>query len=175
LVVDDWYDVCNSSCHGDLVLTKGREKTMFAWTGSFKPTIWIMLVVLLGNSTGVVWSQQKPTEGSVCPKIHWGFIGRLQPGWGFMIERVEPGSTAEKIGMQAGDLIVEINGVPVRSTGQYYRLTEKARGKIFFTIEQTPTGKICKRALFVRETGTGMEITPFDPEFDGENLARQSR
>jgi len=39
----------------------------------------------------------------------------LEPGVGLRIERVEPGSIAQQLGLQRGHVLLEMNGVSLRS------------------------------------------------------------
>lgn len=64
-----------------------------------------------------------------CPHTpRLGFTGHMHYGQGMYVERVRRGSLAERLGLEAGDIIVEINGRRIRSDRDYaWALTEAAQ------------------------------------------------
>ena len=75
--------------------------------------------------------------------FYWLVFGIGVPGVEPIIGYVQPGSSAEAIGLQRGDRIAQINGRKVRSWGEhrYYLLDQVQNGEtLTFTIE-TPTGE----------------------------------
>ncbi|MBN2468488.1 MAG: DegQ family serine endoprotease [Deltaproteobacteria bacterium] len=59
---------------------------------------------------------------------------------GVIISRVEPGSIADESGLQAGDLIKEVNQTPITSTNDYHESLKKAspaKGILFFIYRET--------------------------------------
>jgi regulator of sigma E protease len=53
----------------------------------------------------------------------------LSPADDLTVDRTLPGSPAEKAGMQSGDVLRSIDGVPVLSTGYVHELVQKAQGR----------------------------------------------
>ncbi len=87
---------------------------------------WKMLLLMLVTAAEL-WispAQAQSREGvENAPEatIYLGYAGRVQPEWGFVIERVDRGTAADQFGLQPGDVIFALNGSPIRSSGQYYR------------------------------------------------------
>jgi len=63
---------------------------------------------------------------SLTPEIA-GELGVPSNQRGVVVERIEPGSTAEEAGLQRGDIIMEVNRTPVRDTKEYDRVISKIK------------------------------------------------
>ncbi len=48
--------------------------------------------------------------------------GPAQPGDGLLVERIEPGTIAQAIGIQRGDVLIEINGTPLTDSADVSRV-----------------------------------------------------
>ncbi|MGH0034452.1 MAG: trypsin-like peptidase domain-containing protein [Myxococcota bacterium] len=64
-----------------------------------------------------------------------------EEGGGYRVRKVRPGSAAEKIGFQAGDRLLAVNGVPLRNADEFRRAVLDLRGR--------------GRALVVVQRGSG--------------------
>ena len=75
--------------------------------------------------------------------FYWLVFGIGVPGVEPVIGYVEPGSSAEAVGLQRGDRIVRVNGRKVRSWGEhrYYLLNQVEAGKTLTFAIVTPTGR----------------------------------
>lgn len=75
--------------------------------------------------------------------FYWLVFGIGVPGVEPVIGYVEPGSSAEAVGLQRGDRIARINGRKVRSWGEhrYYLLNQVEAGKTLTFVIVTPTGR----------------------------------
>ena len=75
--------------------------------------------------------------------FYWLVFGIGVPGVEPVIGYVEPGSSAEAVGLQRGDRIARINGRKVRSWGEhrYYLLNQVEAGKTLTFAIVTPTGQ----------------------------------
>ena len=75
--------------------------------------------------------------------FYWLVFGIGVPGVEPVIGYIEPGSSAEAVGLQSGDRIVRINDRKVRSWGEhrYYLLNEVEAGKTLTFAIVTPTGR----------------------------------
>ena len=75
--------------------------------------------------------------------FYWLGFGRGVPGVEPVIGFIEPGSSAEAVGLQRGDRIARINGRKVRSWGEhrYYLLNQVEAGKTLTFAIVTPTGQ----------------------------------
>jgi serine protease Do len=56
-------------------------------------------------------------------------LGPSAPGHGALVTGIVPGGIAEDSGLRAGDVILEVNGRPVRLARDFGRALEEARGK----------------------------------------------
>ena len=75
--------------------------------------------------------------------FYWLVFGIGVPGVEPVIGYIEPGSSAEAVGLQRGDRIARINGRKVRSWGEhrYYLLNQVEAGKRLTFAIVTPTGQ----------------------------------
>ena len=75
--------------------------------------------------------------------FYWLVFGIGVPGVEPVIGYIEPGSSAEAVGLQRGDRIAHINGRKVRSWGEhrYYLLNQVEAGKRLTFAIVTPTGQ----------------------------------
>ena len=75
--------------------------------------------------------------------LYWVVFGIGVPGVEPVIGYVEPGSSAEAVGLQRGDRIARVNGRKVRSWGEhrYYLLNQVEAGKTLTFAIVTPTGR----------------------------------
>ena len=75
--------------------------------------------------------------------FYWLVFGIGVPGVEPVIGYVEPGSSAEAVGLQRGDRIARVNGRKVRSWGEhrYYLLNQVESGKTLTFAIVTPTGQ----------------------------------
>ena len=75
--------------------------------------------------------------------FYWLVFGIGVPGVEPVIGYVEPGSSAEAVGLQRGDRIARVNGRKVRSWGEhrYYLLNQVEAGKRLTFAIVTPTGQ----------------------------------
>jgi|TARA_B100000953_G_scaffold154222_1_gene127553 regulator of sigma E protease len=75
--------------------------------------------------------------------FYWLVFGIGVPGVEPVIGYIEPGSSAEAVGLQRGDRIARINGRKVRSWGEhrYYLLNQVEGGKTLTFAIVTPTGQ----------------------------------
>ncbi|MCC7123396.1 MAG: PDZ domain-containing protein [Acidobacteria bacterium] len=89
---------------------------------------------------------------------------------GATIDRVNPGSPAEKAGAKAGDVIVEFDGERVRSARQLTRL-----------VQETPEGRAVPMAVLRDGTRQALTVTPeasasafsWDMHIDGDRIRRE--
>jgi len=75
--------------------------------------------------------------------FYWLVFGIGVPGVEPVIGYVEPGSSAEAVGLQRGDRIARVNGRKVRSWGEhrYYLMNQVEAGKTLTFAIVTPTGR----------------------------------
>jgi serine protease Do len=85
---------------------------------------------------------------------------------GVRIDGVNEGSAAAKAGLREGDIVVEVDGEPVRSARQFSRL-----------IQETPEGRSVKLGVVRNGARQSIEVTPEPRRFafdaDGERIGRE--
>ena len=67
---------------------------------------------------------RKELDDALRDPNHLNYLGQIgmPPGGGVRMEQAPPGSLAQKLGLQPGDVIKKLNGQPVASTGDLARL-----------------------------------------------------
>jgi S1-C subfamily serine protease len=112
---------------------------------------------------------------------HLGVKARAFPGGGVKITEVEPGSVAEDLGLEAGDVLVAINGqlvnfgseaaAAVASSGGHVTLIVDARQGGFFQLDadlEDPTP-----AFFFKKAGADDQKAPEPARVKVKNLVRK--
>lgn len=69
-----------------------------------------------------------------------GFVGQMQFGYGLVVQSVNPGSLADQIGLEPGDVITALNGQPVQSLDMYYTLLRESGGFVQMEAIDSRTG-----------------------------------
>ena len=69
-----------------------------------------------------------------------GFVGQMQFGYGLVVQSVNPGSLADQIGLEPGDVITALNGQPVLSLDTYYTLLRESGGFVQMDAIDSRTG-----------------------------------
>lgn len=74
-------------------------------------------------------------------------LGRMspQPGSGMLVDDAQPGSLASKLGLQAGDVVKNFNGQPVKSNEDVQRFVQQL-------------GQLAQARVFVMRGGTVMQL-----------------
>ena len=94
----------------------------------------IAVNVEVGERPADLKSWEEKAEGSwrgmeveeVTPEMAQQY--RLPQGEGVVVTRVEPGSPSEQIGIQPGDLLLEINRRPIQSVKEFAQMTRSVQG-----------------------------------------------
>lgn len=135
---------------GDIIVSIAGEKVkgvneLRNIVAAVKPGMTISLLVIrdgspkkLDATVGEVPSgERSETEEREAPKVDIGLsvetlnaelarrLGSKKEG-GVIVTNVQPGGLADTAGIQARDLIISVNGTPVKTTSEFYRLLEKA-------------------------------------------------
>jgi serine protease Do len=90
--------------------SRGFEGVGFALPSNTAITVYNQLITggkVIRGSIGITFQE----ENSVNPVL----MRELGAPYGIVVEAVEPGSPADKVGLQAGDVISSVNGVPVHT------------------------------------------------------------
>jgi S1-C subfamily serine protease len=80
-----------------------------------------------------------PYGGSSSSRVLLGFSGR-NVGYGVEVLRVNRGSTADRLGLERGDVVVGVNGRPVHCLNDYYRQLGRAGGHVWLEVIDIRTG-----------------------------------
>ena len=94
--------------------------------GTFLPLVIVATISFLMGST-ITNRSSSANEQSVQakqPKATLGAIGTMV----FLVHDTEPGSSAEKSGLQSGDLITDLNGKQINSIGDVLALGQQDPG-----------------------------------------------
>lgn len=94
------------------------------------------------TDTGPSLMRQRVVAGS---GPRFGLMARPQPDGAIQVAGTEPGSTAEVIGLLAGDRIVAINGTPTGDLDHGRTRTELAREDLELTVERNGEEVVLKR------------------------------
>ncbi|OGP92619.1 MAG: hypothetical protein A2Z19_07650 [Deltaproteobacteria bacterium RBG_16_54_18] len=122
----------------------GKKVKMVVWRNKDQKTFWVTI--------GEV-AEKKIAQGKTAPGAEesntWGFavqeVGRamaekvgLPDDTGVMITEVEPGSAAQQKGLQAGDVIIEIEHSPIKGLAEFRKQIEpyKKKKSLLLTVRQ---------------------------------------
>jgi S1-C subfamily serine protease len=75
------------------------------------------------------------------PTVRLGFFGGYN-GYGMFVNQVQWGSTAHRIGLESGDVILAINGWRITGDYQYQSLLTQSGGRCQLTVRDVRTGNI---------------------------------
>lgn len=120
----------------------------------------------------VTYLQPAPLAQVNIPTL--GFFGHVDPNWGMVVDSVVQGSIAQQLGLETNDAIVEINGQPIRSQGDYFAAMQACGGRGSLLVFDWRT----RRHVLVSTT-----LAPLDPySYNGTsglysypNVVRSSR
>ena len=77
---------------------------------------------------------------------------------GMLLQKVAPGTPADKNGLQSGDLIVKIDGNAVRSQADFVKAINASGGQTTFTVKKGGAGKPVQVSLDLTGTGPGTTV-----------------
>jgi len=126
--------------------SRGFEGVGFALPSNTAITVYNQLIMtgkVIRGSIGVTFQE----ENSNNPIL----MRELGAPYGIVIERVEPGSPADKLGLQAGDVITSVNGKPVHSGADLVN-----------PIAQTPIGQAVQLNYVHNKESKNMTVTVAD-------------
>lgn len=98
-----------------------------------------------------------------------GIMGHIQYNRGMVVDSVNPGSTAARIGLERGDKIVEINNRRINTDRSYQEALSHAvrfqNGFVDLTVVDVRSGRVAHRTGHLR-TGSGPSQPRFNPHFN---------
>jgi len=95
-----------------------------------------------------------PVVNPATPRL--GIMGHLQRQWGFgmVVDSVNPGSTADRMGLERGDKIVEINNRQINSDRSYdeslWTAVRFQHGHVTLKVVDVRTGRTTQRTGHLR-------------------------
>jgi S1-C subfamily serine protease len=87
-----------------------------------------------------IWSPTEEATAHANTRLRFGALGQGVPGVGVKIVQVYSGSTAQKMGLEVGDIIRSINGVGVDDIVNYVRLVKNSGPRITLEVRDVRTG-----------------------------------
>lgn len=98
-----------------------------------------------------------PTPMPVTPRL--GFMGHVQYGFGMVVDSVNYGSFASRMGLERGDTIIRINNLSIRNDGSYNRAVLDAvqhhNGFLDLVVVDVRTGMTRHRTGYLNAGGSG--------------------
>ena len=122
----------------------GKKVKVVVWRNKEQKTFWVTIAEV---------AEKKIAQGKTAPGVEesntWGFaVQELSPAMaekvglpdntGVMITEVEPGSAAQQKGLQAGDVIIEVEHNPIKDLAEFRKLIEpyKKKKTLLLTVRQ---------------------------------------
>jgi S1-C subfamily serine protease len=86
--------------------------------------------------------EQEPIRNKRAPnKAEFGVTGEAIEGQGIRVVAIARGSPAALVGLDPGDVILDINGKPVRTMNEYQEAIRKSASEMWFTVLNVRSGK----------------------------------
>ncbi len=86
--------------------------------------------------------EEEPTRNEGAPnKEEFGVTGEAIEGQGIRVVAIARGSPAALVGLDPGDVIMDINGKPMRTMDEYHEAIRKSASEMWFTVLNVRTGK----------------------------------
>ena len=118
--------------------------------------------IALGMASDVQASNQRYGTPRLRPQLSQsgqpllGFVGQMQFGYGLVVQSVNPGSLADQIGLEPGDVITALNGQPVLSLDTYYSLLRNSGGFVQMEAIDCRTGNPAGLDFYLDNGASGM-------------------
>lgn len=90
------------------------------------------------------WSPTDEEQGHANTRVRLGATGQGIAGVGVKVVEVNGGSAAQKMGLEAGDVILAINGVKVEDNSEYVRLIKASGERIALDVRDVHTGNVVR-------------------------------
>jgi len=90
-------------------------------------------------------------------KFSVGVMGKFTPD-GMLLQKVTSGTPADKSGLQSGDLILKIDGNPVRNQSDFVSAVNASGGQTTFTVKKGGAGRAVQVNLDLTGTGPGTAV-----------------
>ncbi len=88
-----------------------------------------------------------------------GFYGHFEWGVGMVVDSVPFGTPARRMGLEGGDVIVAINGLWLRSDGDYHRALAYSDHYVQVTVQDVRSGRLVTRFAHLPH-GSGYYSSP---------------
>ena len=124
--------------------------------------------------------QDSATEIAIAtPKL--GFHGRMHRGWGMVVTSVEPGSTAQRMGLKTGDVIIRVNADSIKCHRGWQQSVRRAmwerHGRVVLKVDNVRNRYNSNTPRFVSVSGwlDTVPVTLPVSHTNAENTAENSR
>lgn len=107
------------------------------------------------------------------PVSNFGLIGHFHYGRGFEVLRTVPGSTARRIGLEPGDVILSVEGREIRNEQQFYNIIENTRGEVHMRVRNVRTHGVL--SVSFRNRPTWCQQDNYDHPWDRRDDFRNDR
>ena len=102
------------------------------------------------------------------PRGYLGVMATMMYGSGLRIDSVNPGSAAERMGLETGDVILGVNGTAVRSIDQFQQNLGQSGGHVNLTVRNVRNGEVINVPGFLTSGGqSGPQPTSAPPQTGG--------
>lgn len=128
-----------------------RALVAMIWIGLLSADTWAGEIMVIGAAPKTVRSGGRTY---IVPGVDttsdygFGITGQIQKTDGLWVTEVEKGTDAAKLGLEASDWILSLNGQKV--TAQNWDQVMSKGGKIQFTIKDHRTEKLVKREVMIK-------------------------
>lgn len=95
----------------------------------------LVVTTSTAQADGHLQQHWRPNSG----RVQLGFSGR-NVGYGVEVLRVNRGSTADRLGLERGDVVVGVNGRPVHCLSDYFRELRRAGRHVWLEVIDVRTG-----------------------------------
>jgi membrane-associated protease RseP (regulator of RpoE activity) len=130
---------------------KGKEQVMFRNT--LFAAVAALGLLTWGATESFAQSGPRPALKPSAPQTY------LRPQ-GLVVTQVIPGSTAAMQGIEVGDIIVSVNGSPVRSVADLQLLLSRAGGVVELQVVDVRTGWVNPILVYPRYGRIGVDVRP---------------
>ncbi|HEX5272529.1 MAG TPA: PDZ domain-containing protein [Gemmataceae bacterium] len=115
---------------------------------------WRGAVVLAGVLAGVAPAAAQEIKYPV------GMFGKYTPD-GVLIQKVIPGTPADKGGLQSGDLILKVDGRLITSQDDFAAVINSSGGQVIVAVKKGSNGRVCRVGLDLAGTGRWAPPPPY--------------
>jgi S1-C subfamily serine protease len=107
------------------------------------------------KSATIALDEPRNNERPPAGKPVLGASGEVADGQGIRLTAIVPGSRAALLGLDPGDVILDINGTPVRTMEEYHEAVRNSPDEMWITVLNVRTGKPLGSVVALDRAGPG--------------------